>query len=101
MPSRRRSGIYLALFVTVACGKPGAPSVLSWTSADKDAAIPESAVQGGHESDGTPIFICRASHQGGVHPGKVVGGRCNFAWGGQEVSVERYELLTSGDSAKK
>jgi hypothetical protein len=28
-------------------------------------------VEGGHESDGTRIYVAKAPHKGAVHPGKV------------------------------
>ncbi|MCZ8182111.1 MAG: DUF3421 domain-containing protein [Beijerinckiaceae bacterium] len=37
--------------------------------------------------------ICRAPYRGGVHPGKVVAGRCNIGWGGREIVVDGFEAL--------
>jgi len=42
---------------------------------------------------GGPLPVCRAAHQGGVHPGKFWQGRCYIGWGGQEVAVERFDVL--------
>lgn len=28
-------------------------------------------VEGGHEKDGTPVYVARAPHKDGTHPGKV------------------------------
>jgi hypothetical protein len=39
--------------------------------------------------------VCRASYQGGVHPGKVWRGLCHFEWGGQELRVSDYEELVN------
>ncbi len=37
--------------------------------------------------------ICRAAYRGGVHPGKVVAGRCNIGWGGREIVIDAFEAL--------
>lgn len=62
-----------------------------WTAASQ-GKVPPRAVQGGHEN-GHALYICRAGYKGGVHPGKVVGGNCNFGWGGAEVRSPNYEVL--------
>jgi hypothetical protein len=46
------------------------------------------AVVGGSENQ-QPLAICRAAHQNGVHPGKLVGQNCNIGWGGREIVVNR------------
>ncbi len=58
-------------------------------------AIPPGAMQGGYESGGEPLFVCRVSYNGSVQPGKVRPGfgGCNFPFGGQEVTRPRYEVL--------
>ena len=57
--------------------------------------VPSSAVVGGHESDGTKLYICRGNYQGGVHSGKVRSAfnACNISWGGEEVKVNPYEVF--------
>ena len=39
------------------------------------------------------LYVCRASYNGGVHPGKIVGSNCNFGWGGNEITIPNYEVL--------
>jgi hypothetical protein len=58
------------------------------------------AAVGGREG-GTALYICRAATSDGIHPGKVVSGKCNIGWNGKELSLDRYELLvnTRPDSA--
>lgn len=65
-----------------------------WKKAS-NGAVPSSAIIGGHESDGTKIYICRGNYKGGVHSGKVRSafGACNLSWGGKEVKVNAYEVL--------
>lgn len=60
--------------------------------------IPVNTIMGGQES-GRMLPVCRGVYQGGVHPGKVVDGKCNFGWGGSEVSVARFDVLT-GDGSR-
>ncbi|MGA1133878.1 MAG: DM9 repeat-containing protein [Prochlorotrichaceae cyanobacterium] len=52
-------------------------------------------VLGGQEANGTSLALCRADYQGGLHPGKVVNGRCNIGYGGEEIQLDRYETLVT------
>lgn len=94
---RKWIGILGALSVGVALiGAPAsaaAQSGLRWVGA-AHGSVPPNAVVGGHEP-GRQLTICRASHGGGVHPGKVVGANCNIGWGGRELTIPRYEVLTT------
>lgn len=65
---------------------------LNWISANF-GSIPPRAIQGGYQQNG-PLFICQANYRGGTHIGKVVGQNCNFGWGGQEITIPRYNVLT-------
>jgi hypothetical protein len=69
-----------------------APIQGRWVPA-ANGVIPRGAVQGGVEANGQPLFVCRASYNGGVHVGKVVGPNCNIGWGGAEVTLPQYEVL--------
>jgi len=46
---------------------------------------------GGQENDRV-LYVCRAAHSGGVHPGKVIAGNCNIGFGGQELSIPVFEI---------
>ncbi len=72
---------------TTAAGAQG-----NWVAAG-GGSVPAGAVAGGRESNGKNLYICRGSHGGGVHPGKIVGHNCNIGWGGREVLLSRYEVL--------
>lgn len=62
-------------------------------------AIPESAIRGGIEADGRPLFIARAAIGGGLHPGKAHrGGGAMIPYGGVEHLIDRYEVLVSQPS---
>ena len=60
----------------------------------RGGSVPSNAVAGGSEP-GRTLYVCRASYNGGTHPGKWIAGRCNIGWGGREVGLPG-ELLTSG-----
>ena len=68
-----------------------------WIEMTEEDALPEDAVLGGSQRSAfnTPYFICRAHYQGGLHPGKLMDGRCHISWGGEEVSFSQYQVLTS------
>ena len=74
----------LAAIVPVA-----ASAAVSWVP--WHGAVPPGAVEGGFEN-GLPLFVCRAPYNGGVHPGKIVAGRCNISWGGREIVVAGFEV---------
>ena len=65
---------------------------LRWTRA-WGGRIPPGAVGGGHAPDGA-LFVCRGHHRDGVHPGKLYHGRCLIGWGGHEVALSNFEVLT-------
>ena len=54
--------------------------------------IPFTAVEGGFEQNRN-LYICRAEFHGGLHPGKVVNGKCNIGWGGKEVTLDSFDVL--------
>lgn len=56
--------------------------------------LPENVVVGGREN-GTYLAVCRASHDGNYHAGKVVAGNCNYGWGGQEIVASTFEVLVN------
>ncbi len=70
--------------------------------ADTVRAGNSSAVQAGHEVRddryGGRLLVCRARHEGGVHPGKVVINHCMFGYGGSEIQVWDYQVLTRAPS---
>ncbi|PJI39569.1 DM9 repeat-containing protein [Ferrovibrio sp.] len=40
------------------------------------------------------MMLCRARHQGGLHPGKVWAGKCNIGYGGRELAIADFDILT-------
>ena len=69
----------------------GSSDGLAWEPSH-NGYVPRGAVSGGKEND-TTLYICRVSHGGGTHPGKLVGESCNIGYGGSEVSHSDYEIL--------
>ncbi len=71
----------------------GSPAMAQWVRVP-NGQIPASALQGGNEANGTPIYIARATIEGGVHIGKVRQGETTafIPYGGQERSVSNYEV---------
>lgn len=62
-----------------------------WLKA-QSGQIPSGAVGGGHESN-TEMYVCRGYYKDGEHPGKLLKGRCNIGWGGQEIALTDYDVL--------
>jgi len=54
----------------VVCVGMSSAAFAGWTSSS-GGNVPEQSVVAGSESDGAPLFVCRANYNGGVHPGKV------------------------------
>ena len=48
----------------------------------------------GESSDGGPLYVGRAHHEGGLYPGKVNPDHncCYIAYGGAELSREEYDV---------
>ena len=62
-------------------------------------SIPANAVNGGQEP-GRTLFVCRGAFNGGIHPGKLVDGRCNIGWGGGEHQLSSFEILAGSSDMK-
>ncbi|MEM7040362.1 MAG: DM9 repeat-containing protein, partial [Bacteroidota bacterium] len=75
----------------------------SWQRANQSPSTAHHATwfpfKGGQESCGTPLVLASANYgRYGIHPGKIVSGRCNFGYGGREVSEphDYWVLLVRG-----
>jgi len=57
--------------------------------------VPHGAIQAGHQSDGTPLYVGRVKDHGADIVGKVhPGHHCLYVpWNGKEVRYEQYEIL--------
>jgi hypothetical protein len=69
--------------------------VPAWTAA-ANGVIPVDALPIGNEATGSPLYMCRGSVAGSTQLGKIGpgGGACYVPYGGQEVHVASYEVLT-------
>uniref|UniRef100_A0A182J1Y8 DUF3421 domain-containing protein n=1 Tax=Anopheles atroparvus TaxID=41427 RepID=A0A182J1Y8_ANOAO len=67
----------------------------AWISASVHGPYPPHMVPGGHDSDGTQIFVGRAHYAGDLLPAKVLPDKnaAYVAYGGQETLVEQVEVL--------
>lgn len=63
-----------------------------WVPSEEGQPVPRDAVRGGRERQDT-LYVCRAAYQGGLHPGKLLAGKCLIGYGGKEVGLSRYEVL--------
>lgn len=70
----------------------------AWELGSADSPdIPDEAVICGNLASGSLVYLCRAHHNGGLHPGKVVDGHCSISYRGKEVKVNGYEVLVAGE----
>lgn len=62
-----------------------------------DGNIPPNAMPGGETSEGEPLFIGRATHDGTVTVGKVQPshGCCYISYGGQELAYKEFEIYVT------
>ncbi|KAL1505519.1 hypothetical protein ABEB36_005067 [Hypothenemus hampei] len=61
----------------------------------RSGQVPSTALQGGHDIDGAPIFVGRAFHDGDWIPAKVLPSK-NIAYvpyNGDEIGVDRFQVL--------
>lgn len=70
-----------------------------WVDMTEGQPLPDDIVAGGDQPDPRfTLYVCRASYNGGVHPGKLIAGKCNIGWGGDEISLSQYQVLVSRQS---
>uniref|UniRef100_A0A336M0U1 CSON007100 protein n=1 Tax=Culicoides sonorensis TaxID=179676 RepID=A0A336M0U1_CULSO len=68
----------------------------SWVGSG-NGHVPENAVIAGHTSNGEPLYVGRAHHDGSLTPGKIhkSHGCLYIPFGGSEVSIRTYEVLVA------
>jgi len=72
---------------------------LIWLFSGTGEPKPANLVYGGYNDmsegyGGYPLDICRTAYKGGVHPGKLWKDMCHIGWGGKEVYLKDYQVLT-------
>ena len=83
---------------SVSTPKPATPTQTAsrggpkWVSST--GRLPSYAFIGGKEGS-RKLAVCRASYKKGMHPGKVVAGKCNIGWGGKEITLKKFEVMTA------
>lgn len=72
--------------------------VASWVPSSIHAALPHGAVVGGHDVDGSAIYVGRSWHEGDHLVAKVIPSKQSayVAYGGLEIRKEHYEVLCNG-----
>jgi hypothetical protein len=88
-----RSGIWIFGVTLVLIGN-SARADIAWMRAS-DGQVPADAMLAGKEASGEPLYVCRAEHNEGIHPGKLREAfrGCNISWGGREYTKSSYEVL--------
>ena len=74
----------------VAGGKLPAPK---WVTV-RNGKLPKGVFIGGRER-GRRLPVCHAAYKKGIHPGKVVAGKCNISWGGKERLIKTFQVLVA------
>lgn len=71
---------------------------IEWVGMRSGWPLPNDAVVGGGQPNPpATLYVCHGAYHGGVHPGKLFNGNCNISWGGNEIVLSRYEVLTSNN----
>lgn len=80
--------------VDILCGE-----YYKWVPAS-NGFVPNTAVRSGMTSEGEPLYIGRAHWEGSLTPGKIhpSHGCLYIGFGGQEVKIERYEVLVQPET---
>ncbi|KAM7342289.1 uncharacterized protein ACRADG_009754 [Cochliomyia hominivorax] len=68
----------------------------TWVATNVYEDLPPFAIHAGHDSDGDPIYVGRAYHNGDMLPAKVIPNKkqAYVAWGGEEINKHDVEILT-------
>lgn len=72
----------------------------AWVPHRSGQTFPEGRYEGGFDAQfQAGLGVCRAVQEGGVHPGKIFGGRCNVGWAGKELVFDEYQVLIARQDA--
>ena len=64
-----------------------------WVKNRRGQPIAENALRGGEDSEGVPLYVCRARHKGEIFAGNTDTGACSVGAEGKERVFNQYELL--------
>lgn len=90
-----RSTVFAAAIAVVAIVPGISRAAVSW--APWTGAVPPGAVVAGTEN-GRPLYLCHVPYNGGVHPGKIINGRCDISWGGREYALTGFDVAVGTGS---
>ncbi|QRW01048.1 hypothetical protein RhiLY_00045 [Ceratobasidium sp. AG-Ba] len=79
----------------------GPTSAVSWVFTH-GTEIPRGALVCGADIDGSPLYVCRTFHRGGIHFGKAglhFKKGAMFGYDGKELEIEFYEVLVADEAA--
>lgn len=78
-------------------------TVYAWVPSSADSGLPPNAVHAGHDTDGAPIFVGRAFHEGDQLPAKVIPSKqvAYVAYGGQEIVKHQFEVSQNSNSLRQ
>jgi len=93
----RKLGLWgVLILLAVMFNTTNASADVSWVKCRLGQPLPAGAILGGVEksgvNDGKSLYVCRAQHAGGIHPGKLIGGQCNIPYGGHEYEKPEFEV---------
>ncbi|KAG2067231.1 hypothetical protein BDR04DRAFT_1233481 [Suillus decipiens] len=72
------------------------------TAGSVQGFLPSAAIQGGQESNGSPLYIARAPYEAGIHSGKasIQYKRVYISYDHKEVTIsEKYEFLVGDENS--
>jgi hypothetical protein len=101
----KRVGMTVSFGLAVLWGGLGMAKIMwgqdeFWRPAS-NGEVPRGAFRAGGE-EGNPLFVCRAAHEGGLHPGKIRRDfdGCLIPFGGKEIHEKNYEVLVGMEDAR-
>lgn len=73
--------------------------IAQWIPTSANSMLPEGAISGGHDQDGTPIYVGRSKHEDDLLPAKVIPGKnvAYVAYGGREHPKQQFDVLCFGN----
>lgn len=91
--------ITLVVFFLICIALLSAQAQVSWVTIHDGQPLPKNALVAGAERTSNttelPVYVCRAPHGGGVHPGKLLNGSCQIGYGDSVITKSSYEVAVS------
>ncbi|MEK8022028.1 MAG: DM9 repeat-containing protein [Candidatus Parabeggiatoa sp.] len=85
---------------------PKPTAQFTWTATDSNQVnttigkVPSGAFKAGYNGPIEPVkdnslYVCRGNYKNSVHPGKLWKSWCHIGWGGKEVLLGKYDVMTT------